>query len=214
MMINGKHIAQLRASMINAERASTRGSESVDDPQRLRDLGFSRTQATLVPALLIPQRDKRGEIWGYVSRPDEPGEGRQKYETCNGQANRLDVPPGVGEQLDDPRVPLVVTEGSKKADAGAEAGLCIVSINGVWGWRGRNAHGAKTALPDFEEIALDGRDVVLAFDSDVVVKKPVQQALGRFAQFWKTAAPTCPICICRTPMTARPGSTTISPQDI
>jgi putative DNA primase/helicase len=183
LMINHQHIAQLQASMISVERAAARGYESVDDPQRLRALGFSRTQAVLVPALLIPQRDKRGEVWGYMSRPDEPGAGRQKYETRSGQPNHLDVPPGVGERLDDPTVPLMITEGSKKADAGAEAGLCIVSINGVYGWRGKNAHGAKTALADWEEIALDGREVVLAFDSDVVVKRPVQQALGRFAQF-------------------------------
>jgi len=182
-MINDKHIAQLEASKISVACAAARGYESVDDPQRLRDLGFSKTQAVLVPALLIPQRDKRGEIWGYVSRPDEPGKGRQKYETCIGQPNHLDVPLGIGEQLDDPAVPLVVTEGSKKADAGAEAGLCMVSINGVYGWRGKNAHGAKTALADWEEIALDGREVVLAFDSAVATKKPVKQALGRFAQF-------------------------------
>ena len=29
---------------------------------------------------------------------------------------------------------LWITEGTKKADCGAERGLCIVAINGVYGW--------------------------------------------------------------------------------
>ena len=38
---------------------------------------------------------------------------------------------------------------------------CIVGVQGVYGWRGTNEHGGKRALPDWEDIALNGRDYEL-----------------------------------------------------
>lgn len=100
-----------------------------------------------------------------------------------GQRNGLDVPPGVGELLGDPTVPLWVTEGVKKADAAAVAGLCCVALPGVWSWRGSNDKGGKVAIPDWHDVALNGRRVVLAFDSDVVVKRAVRAALDALAGY-------------------------------
>jgi Domain of unknown function (DUF3854) len=54
-----------------------------------------------------------------------------KYETPYQQRNGLDIPPGVGDRLHDPDVPLWVTEGVKKADCGAHYQLCIVAVWGV-----------------------------------------------------------------------------------
>ena len=45
-------------------------------------------------------------------------------------------------------------------------GLCCIALLGVWSWRETNEHGGKTALPDWELIALNGRDVYITFDSD------------------------------------------------
>jgi hypothetical protein len=168
-----QHARLLTHSGINPEQARARGYVSVDTKQRLADLDFKDYQRR-VPALLIPLRDVGGAVWGHQIRSDKPrlnGSGKPlKYETPSGQHNRLDVPPGVGAQLGDPAIPLWITEGSRKADSAACAGLCCIALLGVYGWRGTNAHGAKTALADWEEVPLDGRDVVLAFDSDVVVK--------------------------------------------
>ena len=50
----------------------------------------------------------------------------------------LDVPPTCQPMLGDPSVDLWITEGTKKADAGASRGLCIIALLGVWNWRGRN----------------------------------------------------------------------------
>jgi len=80
-------------------------------------------------------------------------------------------------------VPLWVTEGVKKADAGALAGLCIVALPGVWSWRGGNDHGGKVAVPDWHDIALNGRRVILAFDSDVTRKPAVRSALDALAGY-------------------------------
>jgi hypothetical protein len=54
-----------------------------------------------------------------------------KYETPQGQRNGIDIPPGVRDQIGDPTVTLLVTEGSRKADAAVSAGLCCVSLLGV-----------------------------------------------------------------------------------
>jgi hypothetical protein len=84
--------------------------------------------------------------------------------------------------LGDPSVPLWVTEGSKKADALASQGACVISLTGVWGFKGRNEFGGITMLADWDFITLKGRRVNLAFDSDIVDKSEVQKALQRLAQ--------------------------------
>ncbi|MGH3476720.1 MAG: DUF3854 domain-containing protein, partial [Nocardioidaceae bacterium] len=85
--------------------------------------------------------------------------------------------------LDDPTVPLWITEGVKKADAGAVSGLCIVALSGVNSWRTKSAKGGKVAVADFHDIALNDRRVVFVFDSDVTVKPPVRRALDELAGY-------------------------------
>ena len=106
-----------------------------------------------------------------------------KYETPIGQRNGIDVPPDVGPMLGDPSIPLWITEGSKKADCAALRGLCIIALPGVWSWRGTNKHGGKTAVSDWNDIALNGRRVILAFDGDVARKPSVRKALYALADF-------------------------------
>jgi len=180
-----QHAAMLAASGITPDHAHARGYVSVDIKQRLEGIGITKAGRN-VPGLLVPQLRADGSTWGYQYRPDNPRErdGKPvKYETPIGQPNHIDVPPGVGHHLGDPAVPLWVTEGVKKADAGALAGLCIVALPGVWSWRGTNAKGGKTAVADWHDIALNDRRVVLAFDSDVARKKAVRTALDQLATY-------------------------------
>ena len=95
----------------------------------------------------------------------------------------LDVPKLARSWLADPAWPLFITEGVRKADAAVSKDLCCIALLGVWNWRGTNEHGGKIALPDWESIALNGRDVYAVFDSDVMVKRPVHQALARLKGF-------------------------------
>jgi hypothetical protein len=124
-----------------------------------------------------------------VLRPDLPrtnAKGKKvKYEYPASTPNILDALPRYRAALSDPSIPLWVTEGAKKADALATAfGEAIVptSINGVYGWRGSASSGGKVALPDLEEVAINGRDVVLAFDSDTRTNRDIQTALARFGR--------------------------------
>ncbi len=180
------HAELIAASAIAADVAEARGYRSVETKAELRRLGFVDSQCR-VPALLIPIWDAWGEIATYQVRPDEPriGKGGKpvKYETPKGTRMVLDVPPSVRSLLGDPSVPLFVTEGVRKADAAASLGLCCVGVIGVWNFRGTNDQGGKTALADWEAIALNGRDVYIVFDSDVMTKREVHQALVRLKAF-------------------------------
>jgi hypothetical protein len=172
-------------SGIDAEVAEARGYRTVEKKTELEKLGFGRAQRN-APALLVPVFSPRGEVILHQSRPDEPRvkDGKAvKYETLSGSRMTIDVHPSMREKLGDPSVPLLVTEGIKKGDSATSRGLCTVTLLGVWNWRGTNEHGGKTALPEWEEIALEGRRVYLGFDSDVVVKAQVYKALERFKAF-------------------------------
>jgi len=92
----------------------------------------------------------------------------------------LMYPPRCRKDLGNPEVTLWITEGAKKADALADKGLCAVNLPGVWSWRGKNEWQGKTLVADLDHIALNGRRVNLAFDSDVVTKPQVKAALERF----------------------------------
>ena len=181
-----QHAALLEASAISPEVARERGYVSVDTKKRLEDLGFERYQRS-VPGLLIPARRADGSVWGYQYRPDSPRVTKAgtaiKYETPKGQRNGIDVPPGARDATADPSVLLLVTEGARKADAAVSASLACVSLNGVWGWRGRNSRGGLLAVADWHDVALNGRRVVMAFDSDSCRKPKVQQALGELGGY-------------------------------
>ena len=173
-------------SGISARVAVKRGYRTVTSKAALERLGFGRSQRN-VPALLIPIYGPTGEVVLYQSRPDEPRIGRRgrpvKYETPSGASMTLDVHPLCRERLGDPGVPLFVTEGIKKADALVSKGLCVVALIGVWNWRGTNERGGKTALSEWEYVALEGRKVYVVFDSDVMEKREVYAALSRLKGF-------------------------------
>jgi hypothetical protein len=181
------HLESLRTgSGLPDEVITERGYYSARTAVEVRRLGFTENQAS-VPALVIPQWDVYGQPGGYMLRPDRPRVNRDgkvaKYEQPKGASVILDVPPRCRVRLRDPGVPLYVTEGSKKADALVARGACAVSLCGVWNWRGTNEYGGKTVLNDWDGIALNGRLVRIAFDSDVVVKEAVALALVRLKGF-------------------------------
>jgi hypothetical protein len=189
--LNREHLHMLlQGSGISPEVARARGYRTVEKKADLRRLGFAASQCN-PPGLLLPVYSPLGEITNYQFRPDQPrlkdGE-PVKYENPFGSRTTLDVHPFSRESLADPSVPLFVTVGIKQGDALVSRGLCAVALLGIWNWRGTNEQGGKTALPEWELIALSGRQIYIIFDSDVTLKPRVHAALARLRAFLEVRA--------------------------
>src|SRR5262245_51912232 len=176
--LTAEHLAQLRdGSGISDDVILERGYRSITQSTALREYGFSVDQCRAVPGLLIPQYGTDGSNGRYTFKPDKPRvmvskrsnkERAIKYENPKGQGIRLDCPPRCQKDLGNPAIDLWITEGSKKADAGASRGLCILALNGVWGFKGKNEFGGITILGDWDHVAKKDRVVNIVFDSDVM----------------------------------------------
>ena len=183
------HQRLLDASAISREVADARGYWSASKPGELNGR-FDGVQRR-TPALVIPVLNTCGEEAFCQLRPDNPRgkDGKTlRYETPYGQRMVLDVPPSTLPHIGNPNVTLWITEGIRKADALASVGLRSIALLGVWNWRGRNEHGGLTALADWNDIALNDRKVVLAFDSDLLQNAGVYRAveeLGRWLEAHK-----------------------------
>jgi Domain of unknown function (DUF3854) len=182
MELSGTHKTLLfEESAITREVVKSRGYRTMINPEVLLGLGFESYQA-LTPGLLIPLHDMFGNVSSYQFRPDNPrknAEGKLvKYETREGYRQVLDANPILGERLRDPREPLIVTEGARKADAAISQDYVAVALSGVWCWRKD-----RVQLREWEDIKLYGREVYVAFDSDVRSKPHVLKALKGICEF-------------------------------
>jgi hypothetical protein len=178
-----QHMLEIE-SAITAEVIQARGYRTIEDPEELPSLGFQPYQAR-TPGLLVPLYDMWGNISSYQYRPDNPrrdAEGELvKYETREGYRQVLDANPILGERLRDPREPLIVTEGARKADAAISQGYVAVALSGVWCW-----HKNRVQLPEWEDIKLYGRKVYVAFDSDAQTNPHVLKALIGLCEFLRS----------------------------
>lgn len=175
------HRASLETGSGIAERViRERGYRSLtlyDMQQRVAREELTQTYSDAGGWLEIPVYRPDGSHFGGIIRLDRPlikEDTEQKYIWPLGAHNVLDVHPIVlkEEWHRDVEVPLIITEGIKKADAilthvlqnGIKA--CVVAVNGCWGWRAKVEGKGSIALPDWQDIALDGREIVVTPDSD------------------------------------------------
>lgn len=122
-----------------------------------------------------------------------------KKETAPYDAIRLSMPkePDYWQTLeDDPSQLLVVTEGVKKSAAGLSAGVATLAIAGV-DMGVRKIASRYELVPTLKRYAVPGRRVCLAFDSDILVKPEVQQALKRVAKLLEKAG--CRVTVAQLP---------------
>src|SRR5215217_7304844 len=110
-----------------------------------RALGFSGNQARdgWVVELLSPG----GEL-SYQLKPDTPrvDKGKPvKYETRAGHDIVIDVHPRNHKCLiSNPKTPIWITEGTKKADCLAGRGQLAIALSGVWNWGKKRKRGAQS----------------------------------------------------------------------
>lgn len=160
-----------------------RGYETVTDLARTFELGFtSRTQKKLF-GLAIPLWTVDGVVESFQMRPvipnvDAKGKAR-KYESIRGRFIDIDCHPRIRKDLGNPSVPLWITEGVKKADSAISQGLCCIALTGVWNFRGTNPQGGRTELAAWDKIAISGRTIYIAYDSDAWEKDSILLAMIR-----------------------------------
>ena len=191
----------LDGSGITLDVAQRAGLRSCSDPQEIvRLLNWTGRNPErgwtweYLPALIIPYRTP-GEAEPVIYRikprkpwPKKPGAGTDqkdaKYLQPRGAGVRLYFPPDLLEdetRRRDTAVPLLVTEGEKKALAACSQGLACVGLSGVSCWSAkakrdgiRRRLGARKLHADFEHIELSGRQVFVIFDSDAADKPQVR----------------------------------------
>lgn len=84
-----------------------------------------------------------------------------KYLSPTNSENRLYIPNSVRPILKDPFTTLFITEGELKTLKLIQEGFPCIGIPGVWGFSRE-----KKLLPDFNEINLKGRKLIVILDSD------------------------------------------------
>lgn len=153
-----------------------RGYSEARSVEELEALGFTRNVASRnVGGLIVPWHGVDGVTVVHQLRVRNPQGGQPKYLFPAGSSPVLHCRPSLRGLLDDAGVPLWITEGAKQADA--FPGL-IVDLQGVWNFAVATTASTEL-LPDWGAVALRGREVVVCYDSDVMVKMPVQTALSR-----------------------------------
>jgi hypothetical protein len=199
-MLLPHHLKALREERgINDEVIAARGYRSITDQQELLQYAFKSYQTNMVsreaPTILIPIHAPDGTVPYHLHRPDAPRMQKSKakrnadgsikekvvkYETPEGMSLRGDRSPLCSESLKNPQVPLVITEGPIKGDAGVSHGLCVLSLPGVYGFKSKNKYGGNELLADFDHVPVNaGRKVIIIYDNDIWVNRQVQNAEER-----------------------------------
>lgn len=172
----------------------------MDSREFLNSLGFptwSTREDYYFPGLWMPGYDALGQRLPGQWKPNNPVSSRDgrkmKYASAKGRASYVDVHPRWTRDPDpdgrdtmalpaikDPARPLWVTEGIKKADSLTSRGVVTVALSGVYNWRG--THGT---LPDWEDVRIKDREVVICFDADTLMKVDIQKSMARAGRWFK-----------------------------
>lgn len=201
MTLTERDIAALAARWITSELAAAANLQRVD-AETGREIVGRKTgdfAGIVIPNILPGQTTIRE----YCIRRDHPDlevqpdgtfKERAKYVYPPGRGNLIYFPPMVeASLLTKVEIPILLTEGQFKTLAlwrlsthGSENPRFLpIGLGGVWNWRGTigKAIGSngercdvKGVIPDFDLLAWAGRQVLIAFDSDLRGNENVQTA--------------------------------------
>ena len=151
--LTAAHLADLqKKSGLSDEQIECCGFYSLQAPESVKQrLRWKKYNGALGDCLCIPFTDASGNPTGYARlKPDRPRRQKDgkpvKYESPKGAKNRAYFPPGTRAVVVNPSLPLVFTEGEKKAAKADQEGIPCIGLVGVYGGK-RNAPRNPTASP-------------------------------------------------------------------
>jgi hypothetical protein len=181
-----QHVEFLTQSAISPEVAQARGYRSLNSRKEIQDLGFQPRQGN-VPALAIPIRDVHGKEAYSLIRPDTPrvkNNRKIRYEQPQGTVLKLDVPTSTRPALSDPSKALWIADGPRQADSLVSSGLAAIAVLGYQTWRHfRRKSQGQPVLSDWDAINLNGREVIIAFGSNVHDSTVGKSEIYEFTKF-------------------------------
>ena len=193
--LSPEHRHQLEVeSGISPDVITKRGYESFVNTRGLQP--EVRGRFPDVSGLFIPIWDTQGEVRTWQYKPDHskpnPKKGKvAKYLNPRGGETCLDVPAAALPFLRDVEADLWITEGAKKVDAAVSHGIpCVIGLLGVSMWKRDGGY-----LPDWGDVALKGRNVIVCFDSDVMTNPKVRTQLDRLGAFLSYRGAAVRYCI-------------------
>jgi hypothetical protein len=182
--------------MIDVKKAMTEKLEkSLIDPATARKLKFKPCTAKECEALglpannagfVIPYFDRHGRQTKFFryryledTRKGFEALGKKKplrYGQVSNTLNEIYLPPLVDwhDFLENPAVPLVITEGELKAACATLCGIPTIGLGGVWCFMSTKKN--KPLLPLLAETVWDGRTVYICYDSDAATNPDIVRA--------------------------------------
>ncbi|MHC9062221.1 AAA family ATPase [Nitrospira sp. CMX1] len=178
MSLAPEHLADLRASGLTDDTIKACGFTAI----RPHDLKLQGVDS----AYRITYFDLEGKL-NCVERlklfPALAGSnGTQKYHQTPGTPPSLYMPPLFAWKAvaRDARLPIVITEGEKKAAAGCQAGLHVLGIAGTWNWKQRLDTGERMMIPALDQFVWKDRPIEIVPDSDAWRPDKLLKVLGGF----------------------------------
>jgi len=212
-MLNKKDLKDLMDSGLTEEQSSViTGHFSADAKWAKEHIGINRE------GLIFSYCDLKGKPYivnnkrFYRIKPHyKPEEkGKPKYLSPSGAGNKpyfSQIDKNLHKKSQDKKIPIIITEGEKKADCLAAHGFFAIGLAGVYGWLDKAAREDELDIPPAqliederedqdaigkltesrlipelrEGIDWESRQIYLAFDSDVVFNRQVRRALQDLA---------------------------------
>lgn len=169
-MICSHHLEDLQGSGLTDAEIKDAGLYCADSEGVEKILGFK-----VGPALVFPYPSLNGNPPFSRVKPDTPPiyNGKPaKYLSPKNSVNRLYIPASLSMMArQNVKVPIVITEGEKKAIAAAKHEIICIGVAGVTAWKDRNG-----VIKDFDYLYLKNRRVFICFDSDASVNPNVKAA--------------------------------------
>jgi len=195
-----KHLDELQGSGLAEMTIHEAGIYSITEPQAnqllqrndIRGGGYALPYFNLDGTSL---QKKDGQPYANI-KLDTPLQDRKgkpkKYLKPTGEPNYLYAPPQALHGINDSALPLLFTEGEKKALKAAQEGYMCVALPGVWGFKTRKGQkgGRSIPLPQLDAIPMSQRVIFIVFDSDAAHNPKVQKAEKALAEYTQNRGAT------------------------